>query len=139
MNCNLLDWRAIEVGLFDRARLRNIGIIARTPLAFGFLAGRLDRDTVFPGDDHRSKWSRERFAAWVEAADCVVAELDIPDSPPSRVAVALRFCLSFEAVATVIPGMCYRPRKWLLMSSLAMRGRSIQGRHPVRRERLSPL
>ena len=105
VNCNLLDWRAIEVGLFDRARSRNIGIIARTPLAFGFLAGRLDRDTVFPGDDHRSKWSRERIAAWVEAADCVVAELDIPDSPPSRVAVALRFCLSFEAVATVIPGM----------------------------------
>ena len=41
VNCNLLDWRAIEVGLFDRARSRNIGIIARTPLAFGFLAGRL--------------------------------------------------------------------------------------------------
>jgi aryl-alcohol dehydrogenase-like predicted oxidoreductase len=105
VNCNLLDWRAIEVGLFDRARSRNIGVIARTPLAFGFLAGRLDRDTVFPGDDHRSKWSRERIAAWVEAADCIVAELDIPNNPPSRVAVALRFCLSFEAVATVIPGM----------------------------------
>jgi aryl-alcohol dehydrogenase-like predicted oxidoreductase len=105
VNCNLLDWRAIEIGLFDRASSANIGIIARTPLAFGFLAGGLDKDTVFPDDDHRSRWSRARMAAWIEAADRIVADLDIPNSSPSRVAVALRFCLSFEAVATVIPGM----------------------------------
>ena len=105
VNCNLLDWRAIEVGLFERARSRNIGVVARTPLAFGFLAGGLDKDTVFPDDDHRSKWPRARMAAWIEAADRIVAELDIADSPQSRAALALRFCLSFEAVATVIPGM----------------------------------
>jgi aryl-alcohol dehydrogenase-like predicted oxidoreductase len=100
-----LDWRAIDTGLFDRAASRGIGIIARTPLAFGFLAGGLDKDTVFPGDDHRSRWSRERVATWVEAADRLVADLNISNDPQSRVAVALRFCLSFEAVATVIPGM----------------------------------
>jgi aryl-alcohol dehydrogenase-like predicted oxidoreductase len=105
VNCNLLDWRAIDTGLFDRAASRGIGIIARTPLAFGFLAGGLDKDTVFPGDDHRSRWSRERVATWVEAADRLVADLSISNDPQSRVAVALRFCLSFEAVATVIPGM----------------------------------
>jgi len=105
VNCNLLDWRAIDTGLFERAASRGIGIVARTPLAFGFLAGGLDKDAVFPADDHRSKWSRERVAIWVEAADRLVAELNIPNDPPSRVAVALRFCLSFEAVATVIPGM----------------------------------
>ena len=105
VNCNLLDWRAIDGGLLDRATSRSIGVIARTPLAFGFLAGGLDKETVFPGDDHRSKWPRERIAAWVEAADRVFAELQIADSPPDRVAVALRFCLSFESVATVIPGM----------------------------------
>lgn len=105
VNCNLLDWRAIDTGLFDRAASRGIGIIARTPLAFGFLAGRFDKDTVFPGDDHRSRWSRERVATWVEAADRLAADLNISNDPESRVAVALRFCLSFEAVATVIPGM----------------------------------
>jgi aryl-alcohol dehydrogenase-like predicted oxidoreductase len=105
VNCNLLDWRAIDTGLFDRAASRGIGIIARTPLAFGFLAGGLDKDTVFPGDDHRSRWSRERVATWVEAADRLVADLNISNDPQSRVAVALRFCLSFEAVATAIPGM----------------------------------
>lgn len=105
VNCNLLDWRAIEAGLFDRARSGNIGIIARTPLAFGFLAGGLDKDTVFTADDHRSKWPRARMAAWIEAADRIVADLDIPDDPQSRAVLALRFCLSFEAVASVIPGM----------------------------------
>ena len=34
-----------------------------------------------------------------------MADLDIADSPHNRVAVALRFCLSLAAVATVIPGM----------------------------------
>ena len=105
VNCNLLDWRAIEIGLLDRANSANIGIIARTPLAFGFLAGGLDKDIVFPDDDHRSKWSRARMAAWIEAADRIVTDLNIPAGAHSRVAVALRFCLSFEAVATVIPGM----------------------------------
>jgi aryl-alcohol dehydrogenase-like predicted oxidoreductase len=105
VNCNVLDWRAIDTGLFERAAARGIGVIARTPLAFGFLAGGLTKDSVFPADDHRSKWPRERVAAWVEAAEGVFAELGIADNPQSRVAAALRFCLSFEAVATVIPGM----------------------------------
>lgn len=108
VNCNLLDWRVIDVGLPNCAASRGIGIIARTPLAFGFLAGGIGSDTVFPPEDHRSKWPRERGAAWVEAAQSVAQEFNVPDNGPERVALALRFCLSVEAVATTIPGMLSR-------------------------------
>jgi aryl-alcohol dehydrogenase-like predicted oxidoreductase len=108
VNCNLLDWRAIDGGLFDRAKSHGIGLIARTPLAFGFLTGRFEKDVVFPAQDHRSRWSREKIAAWVEATNAIFTELNIPIGEPSRVAVALRFCLSFEAVSSVIPGMFTR-------------------------------
>jgi aryl-alcohol dehydrogenase-like predicted oxidoreductase len=105
VNCNLLDWRAVDCSLFEEADARGIGLIARTPLAFGFLTGRLGNDVVFPADDHRSRWSRDRIAAWVEAADAIFADLKLPARSPCRIATALRFCLSFQAVASVIPGM----------------------------------
>lgn len=108
VNCNMLDWRAIDAGLPGRAATRGTGLIARTPLAFGFLSGAIGHGTVFPANDHRSKWSRERIAIWVEAAQSVAAAVEVPDTTEARVALALRFCLSVEAVATVIPGMLTR-------------------------------
>ena len=108
VNCNMLDWRAIDAGLTGRAASRGIGIIARTPLASGFLAGSVGRDTVFPSNDHRSRWRRERIASWVEAARSVVEGVNVPDTKGNRAALALRFCLSVEGVATAIPGMLSR-------------------------------
>lgn len=105
VNLNVLDWRGIDSGMFDAAKSRRIGIIARTPLAFGFLTGRFDKNAKFPSDDHRSKWPQERIAAWIDAANLVFAAMDVDAGESARVAVALRFCLSFEAVVTVIPGM----------------------------------
>jgi len=105
VNCNLLDWRAIDVGLFDRALAQNIAIIARTPLAFGFLTGRFTADTVFDPADHRSRWPREKIAAWLEAADAIFSAFYVSGQRLDRIEAALRFCLSFDAVATVIPGM----------------------------------
>jgi aryl-alcohol dehydrogenase-like predicted oxidoreductase len=104
VNCNLLDWRAPDSGLFEQAARKGIGIVARTPLAFGFLAGRLSADTIFEASDHRSRWPRNQVAAWIEAADDLFGALGA-HSTDERVAIAMRFCLSFDAVATVIPGM----------------------------------
>jgi aryl-alcohol dehydrogenase-like predicted oxidoreductase len=108
VNCNILDWRAIDAGLPGRAASRGTGLIARTPLAFGFLSGAIVKGTVFPANDHRSKWPRERIATWVEAAQSVAEAAEVADMTEARVALALRFCLSVEAVATVIPGMLTR-------------------------------
>lgn len=108
VNCNILDWRAIDAGLPGQAASRGIGVIARTPLAAGFLAGGIGKDTVFPANDHRSRWPRERIVTWIEAAEAVAADVDLADAPGSRAALALRFCLSVEGVATVIPGMLTR-------------------------------
>ena len=105
VNCNLLDWRALDTGLFGRASARGVSIIARTPLAFGFLTDALTSDTVFNGDDHRSRWPRDRVAAWAEAADALFSAAAQSGHEDSRVAIALRFCLSFDAVTSVIPGM----------------------------------
>lgn len=105
VNCNILDWRAVDAGLLAQASARGIGIIARTPLASGFLAGSVGKDTVFPANDHRSRWQRERIVTWIEAAQAAADGVNLADTPGGRVALALRFCLSVEGVATVIPGM----------------------------------
>lgn len=105
VNCNLLDWRGIDNGLFARARDKHVGIIARTPLAFGFLTGRLKHGVTFAPDDHRSRWSPERIEGWIEAADAMFATFGWADNGGARIAAALRFCLGFDAVTTVIPGM----------------------------------
>ena len=47
-NFNMMDVRALSDGLFDEVVKRQAGFIGRTPLCFGFLAGTIRRDTVFP-------------------------------------------------------------------------------------------
>ncbi len=56
-NFNLIDQRLIETGLLDYCRKKSIKIIARTPLAFGFLTGNLTSSKdQFTQNDHRYKW-----------------------------------------------------------------------------------
>ena len=39
---------------FAEAKKKQVGILARVPLASGLLTGKLNRETAFAGDDHRS-------------------------------------------------------------------------------------
>lgn len=104
VNFNLADRRAIDCGLLDLAARLGVGIIARTPLCFGFLTGRLAPDTVFAADDHRSRWPREQIVRWATQGRAVLEDVARAErQTPAQ--VALRFCLSHAAVATVIPGM----------------------------------
>jgi len=105
VNFNLLDWRAVDCGFLSGAKDAGIGVIARTPLAFGFLSGQIKRDETFLPEDHRSRWSRERVEVWVGAADEIFAELAAGGYCVSHVESALQFCLSFEGISVVIPGM----------------------------------
>jgi len=104
VNLNLLDWRAIDCGLLQRCQDLGIALIARTPLCFGFLTGRYSCDDVSDPHDHRARWSREQVEQWVAAAtlfgDAIKSSGDQTSGQK-----ALRFCLSFNEVSTVIPGM----------------------------------
>ena len=107
VNFNMLDIRALDCGLFDAAREHGAAVMARTPLSFGFLSGSIAADTVFPAQDHRSRWNGPRVANWVKnarrAMDYAGAE-----TPAARIEAALRFCLSFPEVSVVIPGILTR-------------------------------
>jgi aryl-alcohol dehydrogenase-like predicted oxidoreductase len=104
LNLNMLDVRAIETGLLERAAAAGVAIIARTPLCFGFLSGAVTVATEFPPGDHRRAWPRAQIERWVQGAATMQAAAGAP-ADQSQSQAALRFCLSFPAVATVIPGI----------------------------------
>lgn len=104
VNLNMMDVRAATCGLFEAAQARSVGIIARTPLCFGFLSGTITPDTKFPTGDHRLGWPHAQIETWCDgAAKLLRAVPQPPGSTPTQ--AALRFCLSFPAVSSVIPGM----------------------------------
>lgn len=100
---NLLNRRALP--LLARMAELGYGVIARVPLQFGLLGGRLTRATRFAADDHRSF----RLSPEVLDEALPVLERDVfaagaahglaPD------ALALAFSAHFAEVSTVIPGI----------------------------------
>jgi aryl-alcohol dehydrogenase-like predicted oxidoreductase len=104
VNFNLTDQRALTCGLLDLCRERRVGVIVRTPLCFGFLTGKYKADNSFAASDHRSRWSPEQLQRWQQANDIFqfLFEANPSDTPAQ---IALRFCLSFPAVSTLVPGM----------------------------------
>lgn len=104
VNFNLTDQRALDNGLFALCRERGCGVIVRTPLCFGFLTGQYAPGARFHELDHRSRWEAAQVRRWQEARDAFNALIEA-EAPGSPAQVALRYCLSFDAVSTVIPGM----------------------------------
>ena len=103
VNFNLIDQRAVDNGLFARARDKGVGIIARTPLCFGYLTGKLTGTEEFTGMDHRNNWPADQLQRWAAAPDLFTYLNDGKARTPAQ--LALRFCLDHEGVSTVIPGM----------------------------------
>ena len=109
---NMLRQR--PAGLFMReSTARNIGVIARVPLASGVLTGKMSASSTFAEDDHRT-FNRHGEAFDVGETfsgvpfDVALAAMDeirplIPDgTTPAQ--FALQWILGHEAVSTVIPG-----------------------------------
>lgn len=105
-NFNMMDVRVVTEGLLDEVALSGAAFIARTPLCFGFLTGTIHRSTVFADGDHRAAWSRAQLENWIDGANDLISAVS---ASPGREAVlsALRFCLSFKGVSSVIPGVMH--------------------------------
>lgn len=109
---NLFRQRPSQL-FFSEARKKDIGIIARVPLASGLLTGLFDSKTTFDTQDHRN-FNRngdafdkgETFSGIdYELGLKAVAELKslFPDAQ-NLAPYALQWILSFEDVSCIIPG-----------------------------------
>lgn len=103
VNFSISDQRVLANGFLDGARKKNVGIIARTPLNFGFLSGKYSENSFFDSRDHRSHASWEKRRQWAERAQ-LFATLN-KEKSRTLAQFALSFCIAHAAVATVIPGM----------------------------------
>jgi aryl-alcohol dehydrogenase-like predicted oxidoreductase len=109
---NMFRQRPAEL-FFEEAKKRDVGILARVPLASGLLTGKYTADATFPEDDHRN-FNRdgeafdqgETFAGVdLERGVQAVRELEAlcPDGM-TMAQFALRWILMFDAVSCAIPG-----------------------------------
>ncbi len=107
-------FRQRPAGLFFReAAARDIGVLARVPMASGLLTGKMTRETRFAPNDHRVFNREGQFFDRGETFSGVDFEtgLDIVEQlrplvpeGATMAQFALRWILMFEAVSTVIPG-----------------------------------
>jgi aryl-alcohol dehydrogenase-like predicted oxidoreductase len=99
--------------LFPAAKAKGVAIIVRLPLASGVLAGKMNRDTRFPAQDHRN-YNRdgaafnvgETFAGlpYEKAVDLAEALKPLVPSGWSLADLAQRWILDHDAVSVVITG-----------------------------------
>jgi aryl-alcohol dehydrogenase-like predicted oxidoreductase len=89
--------------LFPAARAARVGIIAREPLANGFLAGAYAPGATFPQGDIRARMPAP-YVAQLTALGQRVREL-AAQSGLTAAQLALKFVLDQDAVATAIVGM----------------------------------
>lgn len=109
---NCFRTRPAEV-LFEQTKKKQVGILARVPLASGLLSGKITRETKFADDDHRN-FNRhgetfdvgETFAGvdFETALEAVEAIRHLMPEGESMAQFALRWILMFDAVTCAIPG-----------------------------------
>jgi aryl-alcohol dehydrogenase-like predicted oxidoreductase len=125
---------------FEEARKRNVGIIARVPLASGLLTGKFSSDSKFGEGDHR-KFNRKGemfdrgetfagidFETGLQAVDKLKALF--PDAE-NLAPVALQWILSFPEISCIIPGAS-RPEH--ILSNL-----SVYNLKPMSEEKLNAV
>ena len=99
---NLLEQRP-RYQLFPLARIHNVGILARVPLASGALTGTWDEHKTFPPDDWRANVftgeTLRRTVIRVNKLKEIAA-----DTGSDMLEFAIRFCISDPTVSSVIPG-----------------------------------
>jgi len=102
-NFNMMDWRIIDKGYLDYCESKGCSVIARTPLGGGFLTGDITPSTTFNKSDHRSRYGKSLIQKILEFRQELTNILSI--NPSNFFEYAIRFCLSFDNIVTVIPGI----------------------------------
>jgi len=102
---NRLDRRPEQL-YFPHARQHRLGILARVPLASGFLSGKYLPGAAFPANDWRSTFAAEKMRQDLAEAGRI-RETEVPAGVPMA-QWALAWCLRSPVVSTVIPG-CQNP------------------------------
>ncbi|NLE45150.1 MAG: aldo/keto reductase [Chloroflexi bacterium] len=99
---NRLDRRP-EADVFPLCRAHNLGVLARVPLASGFLTGKYRPGSVFTArDDVRSLKDAESTQARLRQVE-EIRQLEVPEGI-EMAQWALAWCLQHPAVTCVIPG-----------------------------------
>jgi aryl-alcohol dehydrogenase-like predicted oxidoreductase len=100
---NLINQKALPI--LTKAAAHSYGIIARMPLQFGLLSGKIQPDTVFTADDHRSY---RVVPPITEATLQILKEQVWPlceKYNTTASGLALSYILSYPEISTVIPGI----------------------------------
>jgi aryl-alcohol dehydrogenase-like predicted oxidoreductase len=109
---NIFRQRPAEL-FFKEAQRRQVGILARVPLASGLLAGKMSRESQFQKDDHRyynrrgDAFDRGETFAGVDFEEGLEAVEELRPLVPSGWSMsqfALRWILMAEEVTCAIPG-----------------------------------
>ncbi|MBN2878866.1 MAG: aldo/keto reductase [Clostridia bacterium] len=102
-----------EDQVLSTAMAKNVGIIARVPLASGMLTGKMTKDTVFAKDDHRSfnrhgeAFDKGETFSGVDYELGLQAVEELKKLKPAEMTMAqfaLKWILMNDAVSCVIPG-----------------------------------
>ena len=98
--------RDAEAKVLPACQRDNLGVLARVPLASGFLSGKYQPGATFPASDVREAWMKQdRDAKLAEVQR--IAATEVPAGVPMA-RWALAWCLKNPAITSVIPG-CKSP------------------------------
>lgn len=112
-HCDLIESLQVIYNIFDQSPQRsllpaclerNVGVIARVPFDEGGLTGAIRPGVTFPSGDWRHRYFRDGRPAEVERHVNRLRPVLLEEAS-TLAEGALRFCLSHDAVHTVIAGM----------------------------------
>jgi aryl-alcohol dehydrogenase-like predicted oxidoreductase len=101
VNFSALDQRLLSTSVASEVEIREVNIIARTSLCFGFLTDLPPKREELDDTDHRKRWSENQFQNWINASNKVFEGISVQ----SKTEAAIRFCLSFPWIKVVLTGI----------------------------------
>jgi aryl-alcohol dehydrogenase-like predicted oxidoreductase len=91
-----------EDKVFPSCINQNLGVLARVPLASGFLSGKYKPGAKFAANDVRSRWDSAKLDSYASQVEAISRD-EVPQGT-DMAAWSLAWCLKHPAVTSVIPG-----------------------------------